>query len=279
MRCKPPCPGLNILSSDEDGAPGFGSPLPAAPPENQNEDCLFADIYVPATALNGSESPVAVVVWLYGGAYIFGSKDTTNGLPFYNATGLIRTAAGNKQSLIFVTGNYRLGPFGWLAGPTMEDYAAPNAGLWDQRLLFDFVSGHISKFGGDNNKTSAWGESAGAGSILHHLASAEPPVFKSALMQSPAYLWQWDNTTQGSPYQTFTDIATSVNCSGLDGAVTISCLQQVDNDTLYDQMAAMIDDRILNTGLIPFNPAIDKDLIPDLPMVALANGTRKVDHR
>ena len=96
---------------------------------NFTEDCLFLDIYVPTKALE-SKTPVPVVVWFYGGAFVFGSKsefDITN-FPFYSGEGLIGAA---NESLIFVAGNSRLGAFGWLAGSYMESNGLPNAGLSD----------------------------------------------------------------------------------------------------------------------------------------------------
>jgi carboxylesterase type B len=78
-------------------------------------------------------STVPVVVWYYDGAYLYGSK---NGLgpdiPFYNGTGMLQAASAAKSKLIFVTGNYRLGAFGWLAGTKIEKIGLPNAGLYDQ---------------------------------------------------------------------------------------------------------------------------------------------------
>jgi carboxylesterase type B len=170
----------------------------------QAEDCLFLDVYVPSWALEPDagvdESPLPVVVWIYGGAYIFGSKDlvfnTTDGVfQAYDGQG-IREAA--DQNVIWVTGNYRMGAFGFLAGSTMEEGAQPNAGLHDQRLLLDWVQRYIGQVGGDNKTVSAWGLSAGAGSILHHLTAyggskkEETPLFHRAVMWSPAFQWGYD---------------------------------------------------------------------------------------
>lgn len=176
-----------------------------SPALNQSEDCLFLDIYVPGSILAGAQKDhtanTPVVVWLFGGAFVFGSKDLVLGGagndPLYNGTGLLMADNGN---IIFVAGNYRLGAFGWLAGTTMEAQGLPNAGLSDQRLIFRFVQDFIYLVGGDKNQVNAWGESAGAGSILHHLISHDPlsttgallkPNFTRAAIQSPAYEWQW----------------------------------------------------------------------------------------
>lgn len=169
------------------------------PSKPQDEDCLFLDIYVPETAIEKAKSKNAttpVVVWLFGGAFVFGSKDPLlNGeysSPFYSGRGAV-TSAGHD--LIFVAANYRLGAFGWLAGPSMQYQGYPNAGLSDQRLVFEFVQRYIGLVGGDSSQVSAWGESAGASSILHHLISKNPPSFHRAAVNSPAFEWQWDPDT------------------------------------------------------------------------------------
>ena len=91
------------------------------------ENCLFLEIYVPLSVLNGTK-PVLVVVWFYGGAYIFGSKHQfdISQIPLYSGQGLL---TATLDPLIFDVGNYRLGAFGWLAGSYMEKEARPNVGI------------------------------------------------------------------------------------------------------------------------------------------------------
>ena len=86
--------------------------------------------------------------------------------------------------------NYRLGFLGFLAHPalTRENPTKPcNFGLLDQRLALDWISKHIGAFGGDSNNVTLMGESAGAISIMAHLAAADvykPPVSKAIIMSS-----------------------------------------------------------------------------------------------
>lgn len=121
-----------------------------------SEDCLFLDVYVPGKAIKDSSLKLPVVVWIYGGAYLFGAKDQFTPLvPFYDGSGLIYESGGD---IIFVTGNYRLGALGWLAGTSMEKDGLPNAGLWDQRAVFSWVQSYISLLGGDPTQVTAMGE-------------------------------------------------------------------------------------------------------------------------
>jgi len=71
--------------------------------------------------------------------------------------------------VIFVSLNYRLGAFGWLSGPTFQEDGEANAGLWDQRFALEWVQKYICQFGGDPNRVTVVGESAGGGSIMHQI--------------------------------------------------------------------------------------------------------------
>jgi len=84
-----------------------------------------------------------VIAWFYGGAYVFSSKHEfdISKIPLYSGQGLL---TATPEPLIFVAGNYRLGAFGWLAGSYREKEALPNAGLYDQRKVLEFVERYIN---------------------------------------------------------------------------------------------------------------------------------------
>jgi carboxylesterase type B len=125
--------------------------------------------------------------------------------------------------------NYRLGVFGFLAGTTTENEGLPNAGLHDQRAAFQWVRDYISLLGGAPIKVTAMGESAGEGSIQHHLVAEGgklDPLSSRAIMQSPAYVYAWDRKgTSEAIYQQF---AKGASCA--DGS--IACLGSASSDTL-----------------------------------------------
>lgn len=87
--------------------------------------------------------------------------------------------------------NYRLGAFGWLSGPTFQEDGDANAGLLDQRLALEWVQEHIASFGGDPNRVTVFGESAGGGSIMHQITAygglKGPVPFQQAVPQSPGF--------------------------------------------------------------------------------------------
>jgi len=231
------------------------------------EDCLFLDIYVPGSAVrNPSAAKLPVLHWIYGGGYVLGAKDQLSsfGLPFYDGSGLI-TQSGN--SLIFVSSNYRLGAFGFLAGTTMEQQGVPNAGLWDQRAAGEWIAANINLLGGDAAQVTVMGESAGAGSIMHHLAAAGgtmAPWFSRAIMQSPAFQPMWDR--KGALEDTTQKFLTLAGCGGQG----IDCLRGADAAALIAANTA------LNTGVAPgtfaVGPAADGTYVRQLAQLELASG-------
>jgi carboxylesterase type B len=134
------------------------------------EDCLFLDVTVPASVLENANNRyrkrqdwsdhrggAKVLVWIYGGGYTLGTKDTADG------TGLIqRSQEEDGQGLIFVALNYRLGAMGWLSGSSLQAAGGvSNAALYDQRLALEWVAKNIHLFGGDSTQITVMGESAG----------------------------------------------------------------------------------------------------------------------
>ncbi|KAI9742049.1 MAG: hypothetical protein M1834_000439 [Cirrosporium novae-zelandiae] len=263
--------GLNLLGSLNESPIGGvlneflgGIPLPTSL-HPTSEDCLFLDIVVPAKALSNSSSNLPVIVWFYGGAFMFGAKDAYEPiLPFYDGTGLIQESG---EEVIWVAANYRLGALGWLAGSTMEEDGLPNAGLYDQRAALQWVQDYISLLGGDSTQVSAWGESAGAASILHHLVAyggTQDPLFSRAVLQSPAYEFMWDR--RGTMEEVFQNFSSLAGCEGQG----LTCLRSASSDTIKEaniQLAENTPD-----GTFSIGPSTDGDLIRQLAVLEYASG-------
>jgi carboxylesterase type B len=140
----------------------------------------------------------------------------------YDGSPVVKQSGGN---VIYVVANYRLGAFGYLGGTTVEQTATPNAGFWDQRAVFEWIQKYISLVNGDPKDVTVWGESAGAGSIMHQLVAfggTQPALFKKAVLQSPANNPQFDRKVQlEKQFQTFASLA---GCAGTG----IACLRAAD---------------------------------------------------
>ncbi|KAL8644498.1 MAG: hypothetical protein Q9226_007734, partial [Calogaya cf. arnoldii] len=240
-----------------------GIPLPSF--KKASEDCLFLDVYVPKKAVEDPSLRLPVISWFFGGAYTFGGKDSFDPVvPFYAGTGLLQQTNGN---VIVVTSNYRLGAYGFLAGNTMEKDGLPNAGLYDQRAALQWIQSYISLVGGDKSQVSAWGLSAGAGSIMHHLVSfggEQDPLFSRAVLQSPAFQLMYDR--KGKLEETFQNFTTLAGCGGKG----VACLRAASPEALEKANWA------LNTqgppGTFAVGPAADGKLIRQHPALELASG-------
>lgn len=239
-----------------------GIPVPSF--KEASEDCLFLDIYVPAKAINNPSLKLPVISWFYGGAFIFGGKDQIEPLPFYDGTGLLQQAGGN---VIFVASNYRLGAYGFLAGDTMEKQGLSNAGLYDQRAALQWIQDYIGLVGGDKSQVSAWGESAGAASILHQLVAfggTQDPLFSKAVMQSPAFAFKFDR--KGLLEQTFNNFTALAGCAGQG----VPCLRAASAETLDKANTALATGGA--PGTFPVGPSTDGSLIRQLPSLEFASG-------
>ncbi|XP_023940841.1 juvenile hormone esterase-like [Bicyclus anynana] len=133
-------------------------------------DCLHLNIYVPNKATSRNRLPV--LVWIYGGGFSIGFANRF----LYGPKYLVR------HDVILVTLNYRVGPYGFFCLDTPE--IPGNQGLKDQVLALRWIKDNIQSFGGDVNKITVMGESAGGASVEYHLLSKNEKLFNQAIMQS-----------------------------------------------------------------------------------------------
>ena len=123
------------------------------------------------------------MVWIHGGAFIWGAGDT----PWYDGTQFAKNG-----DVVVVTINYRLGPFGFLhLGDAFPELAGSgNLGILDQVAALEWVRDSISAFGGDPDRVTIFGESAGGASVGTLLGTpAARGLFHGAIAQSGAASW------------------------------------------------------------------------------------------
>jgi para-nitrobenzyl esterase len=150
----------------------FHGPTPATA-----EDCLSLNVWTPPGVADDKRP---VLVWLHGGGWALGFS----GSPLFAGARLAAAA-----DAVVVTINYRLGSLGWLNHPQLAATpggAAANWGLQDHVAALGWVRDNIAGFGGDPGAVTVWGQSAGAGSVLHLLVSPlADGLFARAIAQSP----------------------------------------------------------------------------------------------
>ncbi|UYV78352.1 BCHE [Cordylochernes scorpioides] len=137
--------------------------------KNMSEDCLYLNIWTPSQRSN-----MSVLIFIYGGAFEYGSTDELMNNPQYLAA---------RTDMVIVTMNYRVGSFGFL-NLDMEE-SDGNLGFKDQILSFKWVKKNIRAFRGNPNSVTLYGLSAGSMSIAFHLSIEENKyLFNRAFLQS-----------------------------------------------------------------------------------------------
>ncbi|KAL4709498.1 hypothetical protein ACJJTC_007229 [Scirpophaga incertulas] len=174
---QPAKPWSGVLSAKQCGPVCYQRDSFVGLPPGGSEDCLYLNVYSPDIKPN---SPLPVMVWIHGGAFVCGSGDSM----IYGPEFLVR------HGVIMVTFNYRLGALGFLCLDT-EDIPG-NAGMKDQVLALKWVQKNIKHFGGDASKVTIFGESAGGACVGYHLISPmSKGLFKRAICQSGCSLNFW----------------------------------------------------------------------------------------
>jgi para-nitrobenzyl esterase len=144
-------------------------------PEGMSEDCLYLNVWTPAKSAGDR---LAVMVWIYGGGFVLGQTS----VPMYDGTKLAETG------VVLVSVAYRVGAFGFLAHPDLSRESGKgsgNYGLQDQIAGLQWVKANIAKFGGDPNRVTVFGESAGGISVSMLAASpAAKGLFQRAISES-----------------------------------------------------------------------------------------------
>lgn len=137
-----------------------------------DEDCLRLTVWTPAA--DSARRPV--VIWLHGGAYMSGG----GALDWYSGETLAR-----EGDLVVVGVNYRVGALGFLYHP---DLCPGNLGLLDQQAALAWVHANIAAFGGDPERVTVWGQSAGAQSTVFLLLQPKArALFRRAILQSTPF--------------------------------------------------------------------------------------------
>ncbi len=149
-----------------------------SPPQPLSEDCLYLNIWSGASS---ADEKLPVLVWIYGGGFNSGS----------GACAIYDGKAIAKQGIVYVSINYRVGVFGFMAHPDLtkesQHNSSGNYGLMDQIAALKWIKNNIAAFGGDPEKVTIAGQSAGSFSVQALVASPlTKGLFRGAIAQSGA---------------------------------------------------------------------------------------------
>jgi len=267
LRWKPPqevAPWTDVRSSTI-----YGSSCPQ-PGQRDNdtfsEDCLYLNVWTPAEK---AEARLPVMVWIHGGAFNFGSGSQ----PEYDGKNLA------LKGVVVVTLNYRLGPLGFLAHPLLTDESehgtSGNYGLLDQIAALQWVQKNIAAFGGDRDRVTIFGQSAGSRSVsllmisplsagLFHRAIAESggPIIGSEYL-NPNFNGNMANLSKMSQQL--------ISKLGCDQAGDI--LAAMRNKSAQEIIeAANCKTDLFDDDALFFAPVLDNNVLPENPLTTFLKG-------
>ncbi|GAM84708.1 hypothetical protein ANO11243_027080 [Dothideomycetidae sp. 11243] len=191
---------------------------------SQGEDCLTLNVQRPTGTTSTSKLPV--IFWIYGGGFEFGSTQNDDASKFL-LQGVTGLAKGHP--IVYVSVNYRLNGFGFLAGKELQADGSTNLGLRDQRLGLEWVAENIAAFGGDPTKVTIWGESAGSISVWDQFlinggdnTYHGKPLFRAGIMDSGS-ITPAEPVTTKKAQDVYNAVVAAAGCSG--SANTLTCLR------------------------------------------------------
>ncbi|WP_158602057.1 carboxylesterase/lipase family protein [Pararobbsia silviterrae] len=236
-----------------------GDVLDIAAPKDQSEDCLHLNVWSPAHAANAS---LPVMVWIHGGWFARGSSRQY-------PSGVL----AKKGNVVVVTLDYRLGPFGFLAHPRLTaespDHSSGNDGLRDQIAALQWVRRNIQAFGGDPDRVTIFGQSAGGYSVCYLLASPlTKGLFRAAIMQSGTCELRGPQPARRAE-QLGIRLSNTVQCE--DTRDVLACLRQ---KSTAEILAALPSSATLRSP-VNYRPNQDGEVLPGSARQLIIDGAGK----
>ncbi len=229
-------------------------PGDVTPGPPRSEDSLSLNVW---TAAQHADERRAVMVWIHGGGFQFGSS----AIPVSDGTQLA------TRGVVVVSFNYRVGVLGFLAHPELDaEGPSGNYGLQDQIAALRWVQANIARFGGDPGNVTVFGESAGAHAIGILLASPlTRGLIHKAIGQSGAF---WDTfhgslSTHAQACARGRALAERLNASSI-AALRALPAQEVNAAAPWDFSS--------DPAATAFSPSIDGYVVPDVPVSRYLRG-------
>ncbi|KAM0499041.1 hypothetical protein ACHAP8_005745 [Fusarium lateritium] len=234
----------------------------------QSEDCLTITVARPEGTKANAKLPV--LFWIFGGGFELGWSS------MYDGTGLVNYGVGLDQPFIFVAVNYRVGGFGFMPGKAIKDEGSGNLGLLDQRMGLEWVADNIAAFGGDPDKVTIWGESAGAISVFDQMALFDgdnkykgKPLFRGGIMNSGSVIpcEPLDGVKGQAVYD---QVIETAGCAGKSDS--LECLRDLKYTDFLNAVTSVPGILSYSSLALSYLPRPDGRTLTDSPDVLVASG-------
>ncbi|KAL1464544.1 hypothetical protein WDU94_004177 [Cyamophila willieti] len=226
-----------------------------------HEDCLYLSVYTPKAPQNGAPNPnYDVIVYIHGGAFMFGQGFIYKPFPLLE-----------KHDVVYVSLNYRLGPFGFLS--TGNDVVPGNMGLKDQTQALRWIKENIAQFGGNPNSITITGMSAGGASVHFQMLNPQAKgLFQRAISMSGTCLNPWV-IAENLPDKTRL-IANHLGCPVDCSKKMIECLQARPASLIANAVGLILP--FVYAPFSPWGPTVDSfaknPILTDYPIELLKQG-------
>lgn len=233
---------------------------------NQSEDCLSLNIYVPGSGNRGLEAPYAVLVFVHGESFEWGSGNPYDG-----------SVLASYGHVIVVTLNFRLGILGFLRtrAPTEKtsDYATDNLGLRDIRAGLNWIKRNIGVFGGDPTRITVLGHDTGA--VLVNLLFISPSskgLFKRVILLGGSALSPW--ATQHNPDALRESIGQQTGCLAAATLLPVEGFEDLASCLRTRPLQALLDAHLEQVRFIPrIAPSLPIDVETSEPSHAMEHAS------
>ncbi len=217
-----------------------------AQPEPLNEDCLYLNVW---SSAQSDKEKQPVFVWIYGGGLNSGSANCA----IYDGEEMA------KKGVVFVSINYRVGVFGFMAHPELSQESGNNAsgnyGFLDQIAALKWVQKNIAAFGGDPKNVTIAGQSAGAFSVTAMIASPlAKGLFHKAIPQSGGLLSKTLSQNLAKSEEQGLNFMKKAEANNLTALRKIPTdeLQKLSNDQTVGRFGVTMDGYVLPTDLMDY---------------------------
>jgi para-nitrobenzyl esterase len=220
-----------------------------------SENCLYLNVYLPARF---EAARLPVMVWIPGGGFIEDAGSHYDPL-----------ALANREKVVVVTVNYRLGPFGFLALKSLDaespDKSSGDYGLMDEQGALRWVHANIAHFGGNPSNVTIFGQSAGAALVCDDMASpTDTGLFSRAIAESGCGVPPLSHAVAISTSTTF---ANRTGCT--NSATAAACLRKLPASKIFSATGG---ESLLDNLTLPWKPNTSGKVLPMSAASAFAAG-------